>query len=947
MKHLPALLTLLLLATLSVSAQEEKVHLRAEVVDELTEYPLTEAKITVADTTGMVLSDSIGYHSWKGYRDSYEEVVFSASLPYHAKYKVSVSVKGYATQLFDVATPSDRYINLGTIMMYRPRRQRSLGEVTVTATRIKMVMKGDTLEYDATAFQLQEGSMLDGLIAALPGATLDNDGRIAVNGRFVSELLINGRKFFSGDPQVALRNLPAYTVKKVQVYQRTPDELRGIKDRDRSNDPLVMDVNLKKEYQNGWIANAEGGYGSGTHSHWTSRWLGRLFAMRYDKYSFLAVHASANNLNDPEAAGNKGEWKKPQATSGEITTKRVGIEYNTDWHDQKYAGINTKINIIRQNTLNTIDNLSEAYLAGGNSFNHSLSSTARDTWKGSWYGETSRYLKTFIYRIWFSAELTYDNGRTRSETTSAESNSMLPASFAKPGTPDFINNILYLRQENSQEKDHTFAQAYRAILTFNKGLSLTAYGKADRTSRHADGSDQIVYSSNDELDINRRRLTDSPSNSYYFSIQPRWGYYSRRWNIVLNYTYKQEYHHGERTIDELNTNPSDSITPPSMATGWAIDYANSYLTTRRSWLNSFYADILYQWGGDNHNKYSVGFIATGNLATRRVDDFRNLTPHYLNRHDRYFDGQLSFNIGDKWMGRGAGIELSLRQNLPDIMEMLDVRDTSNPLVVSLGNPHLRKATTYGAEVSFRTDINQQTIDIAASYSRVADAAARARSFDRLSGVTTWQPMNIDGNWAIHSRFFYSIILLPGKALTISNELIPSFNRNADYSTASDIPERSEVDNWGISNTLNAGYALAQNLTLTGKMSLAWTSLHSRSHIFNTFDFTDLNYGIGLKYTIPGGIELNTDIMAYCRRGYEEPTLNTTDWVWNLQIAKSFGKSKQFTVKAIGFDLLHQLPTVKQIVNPQGRTETRYNSQPAYAIMTLAYRLDIKPRGKTN
>lgn len=74
-------------------------------------------------------------------------------------------------------------------------------------------------------------------------------------------------------------------------------------------------------------------------------------------------------------------------------------------------------------------------------------------------------------------------------------------------------------------------------------------------------------------------------------------------------------------------------------------------------------------------------------------------------------------------------------------------------------------------------------------------------------------------------------------------------------------------------------------------------------------------------------------------------MNTTDWVWNLQLSKTFGKTKQFTAKAIGFDLLHQLPTIKQVVNPQGRTETRYNSQPAYAILTLAYRLDIKPRTK--
>ena len=74
-------------------------------------------------------------------------------------------------------------------------------------------------------------------------------------------------------------------------------------------------------------------------------------------------------------------------------------------------------------------------------------------------------------------------------------------------------------------------------------------------------------------------------------------------------------------------------------------------------------------------------------------------------------------------------------------------------------------------------------------------------------------------------------------------------------------------------------------------------------------------------------------------------MNSTAPVWNLQLSKTFGRAKQFTVKAIGFDILGQLPTIKQVVNAQGRTETRYNSQPSYAILTIAYRLDIKPRRK--
>lgn len=920
--------------------------LYAKVVDEVTEFPIVSAKITVADTMGVTLCDSIGYHSYEGFRNSYEQVLFTGHIPMQAKYKIKISAKGYETQLFNVTTPEDRVINLGTVYMNPPRRELKLNEVTVTASKIKMVMRGDTLEYDATAFQLQEGSMLDGLIAALPGATLDNNGRITVNGRFVSELLVNGRNFFSGDPQVALRNLPAYTVKKVQVYQKTPNEFRNIKNRDSSNDPLVMDINLKKDYMKGWLANVEGGYGSGTRNSWSARWLGRFFAMRYDKYSYIALHSSANNLNDPEAAGSKGQWRKPQATSGEITTKRIGIEYNTDWHDQEYAGINTKLNLVRQNTFNTIDNMSEAYLAGGNSFSRSSLATKRDTWQGNWYFEASRNFDTkIIHRIWVNANLVCENGKLRSKSHSAESGSMLPDNFASAGSAAFVNNMLYLRQHNSLLKEHSFAHTYRVTMGFHKNFSFSADASFRRASSKTEASDLIYYPNNPALNLNRILREDTPSHQYFYQVNPQWMLYSEHWNVSINYTFRQEFHHGERTLDELND--PEETNAPSMSQAWAIDYANSYRTTRRQWTHTFIPDILFRWGGKNGKDYSLHLYGSATLDTRHVSDFRNLIPHSLRRSDWLFDGRLTIAKGSSWWGDGSGLILSAKQMLPDVMQLLNIRDSSNPLVIELGNPDLSKSTRYEVSAFFRKDFNKgaRSTSLSIAYWRTEDALARARTFDRVSGVTTWRPVNINGNRGVNGEFFYSAALLPGKKLNLINNLRPAYARSADFSSDSDLPMRSEVDNWTIRNDFSTNYNLLAGITLSAKVNLAWTSLNSRSGLFQTFDYVDINYGIGVKYTLPGGVELDTDLMAYSRRGYEDSTLNTTDWVWNLQLSKTFGSAKQFTVKAIGFDLLHQLPTVKQVVNAQGRTETRYNSQPAYAILTMTYRLDIKPRKK--
>ena len=247
--------------------------------DAVNSMPLTNARATVMDPTGNVLVDSLSFQYDEP--NPYSKNPFGAAvyfndnpIPYSPNYRVYVTLKGYEPQEVEVNYEEKKW-RWGTFKMTREAKR--LNELTVTATKVKMVMRGDTLVYDATAFQLPQGSMLDDLIRNLPGATLDRDGRITVNGQLVSSLLVNGRDFFKGDPWVALKNLPYYTVKELKVYRQTPERfLMSKKERseaDRENDPLVMDVNLKPEYIGGWLANVEGGGGMTLSKNPDFRWM--------------------------------------------------------------------------------------------------------------------------------------------------------------------------------------------------------------------------------------------------------------------------------------------------------------------------------------------------------------------------------------------------------------------------------------------------------------------------------------------------------------------------------------------------------------------------------------------------------------------------------------------------------------------------------------------------
>jgi len=182
-----------------------------------------------------------------------------------------------------------------------------------------MFYKGDTLVYDASAFKLPDGSMLDDLIRQMPGVKMNDNGEIFVNNRKVDEVLLGARSFMGGNSKVLLENLPYYTVKNVKVYEKETDRSRAV-GYEVERKQYVMDVNLKDAYRNGYIGNVESAGGS------NERWLGRGFLMGYtDKLRFTLL-ANANNVNEKRHIGETSSWKPENMPLSMLTTKSVAGE---------------------------------------------------------------------------------------------------------------------------------------------------------------------------------------------------------------------------------------------------------------------------------------------------------------------------------------------------------------------------------------------------------------------------------------------------------------------------------------------------------------------------------------------------------------------------------------------------------------------------------------------
>lgn len=315
-----ALLALLIFPLSTLHAQQFTI--RGYAIDAYTTEMIDSVWVTLMGTDSTIIATHFKERNW-GHFDSTYLVKTDTVGTFIVKFARKGYFDKYVTKTFRFNPHRLTTAYMNDVPMIRlPKSSIQLGEATVKATKLMMVIRGDTLVYNADAFQLGDGSMLDKLIAMLPGVELKKDGVITVNGRRVERLLVNGEDFFSGSPKVALENLPAYTVDEVKVYERMNDRDRalGYTKEEVGTQPLAMDVQLKKQFSMGGFANVGGAYGTDGH------YGARLFGLRFTRQSRIGMYANINDFMGGSFYDANGNWQAHNGGSL-ATTKDLGFYY--------------------------------------------------------------------------------------------------------------------------------------------------------------------------------------------------------------------------------------------------------------------------------------------------------------------------------------------------------------------------------------------------------------------------------------------------------------------------------------------------------------------------------------------------------------------------------------------------------------------------------------------
>lgn len=769
-----------------------------------------------------------------------------------------------------------------------------LNGVVVKGTQVKFTYRGDTLVYNASAFKIHSGSMLNDLVKQLPGAEIKGNGNIYVNGRKVDYITLNGRDFFKGKNRITLDNLPYYTVKELKIFETENEQSRWL-GYSSSRKDYVMDVVLKQEYVTGIVANFT--VGAGTEQ----RYIGRAFGMRNTHHSSLSIYGNLDNANTTSI--NDTDWKT-NSEGGVLTeTKHAGMNLTIQDKERKWTEKLTANSGWKQDFVED-EQLRHEYTTEKEI---TQTSTSSNTSRSKFFDVSNNFTLTKPYRIRTNVRLNYsemdDNG--------------------------ILHNLAL---QNIENRDYSKANGdlnvsglvdYMTKVATGDDLSLQIDAKyCNKTPDSHNSNDSIYYSL---LDSIYRRNTEAKNtySSYDYSATGHYiMHFQNHITLFGKVIYNQQYFH---TNNQYFCNG-------------LFDGFNSYS----------YDNLL--------RKYSAlcGIAYLKESAKGMVNVNLTLPFHYIDEDINYNSNQLMNSTRRYYMNFLPNLYVEVTRNgyfvnssvyvvvvAPNIVEIVPVVNTFDPLHLYKNNPLLRNSVVYKANIlAGRNNRNTgQSYSLGVHGNTTHDAIGRRITYSTLTGQYTFQKENVgyanyDYGANIHYRFDW------GKNKAFSSEFDTQYDfiHNVDYEIGYDIAtnQMSNVDTKLSKTSFKTKYSY-RNFSSSFGGDFLWRNSNSNRTDFEKINAFEFNYGISAIFNIPSvDICISTDFNVYSRRGYDMQGMNSDDCILNASLNYGIKRNK-LSCKITGYDLLHQLLTKKMIIDAQGYTETLHRAcVPNYLMLSLTY-----------
>lgn len=792
-----------------------------------------------------------------------------------------------------------------------------LGEAVVIGKAPEVTVRNDTVEYNADSYKVTEGSVLEDLLKKMPGVEVDSEGKITVNGKEVKKVMVDGKEFFSDDPKVASKNLPAKMIDKLQVLDKKSDmgQMTGFDD---GEEETVINLTVKPGMKQGWFGNAYGGYGS------KDRYEGNAMVNRFvnnDQITFMGGANNTNNMGFSDLAstmfsgmgGGGGRRGGFGAGSGITSSGNAGLNFSKEFKPDKLTlGGNTRYSHSDNDARSKSDR--QNILPGDSSSydnSEAMSRTKSDNFgvdfRLEWKPDTMTQL---IFRPSFSLSHSMNDNFSDATTLDNERdtvNTNKSSNYSESNGYNLNASIDFSRKLN------------------NKGRVFSATLSGGNSDSYSDGmnrSDIVYFNQTDALKnsiIDQRSRYDNKGFNYraYVSWVEPIGH-----NNFIQATYSISQRKQEALKNVYNQD-ADGIYNV-LDSAYSQSYRNNFISQRASLsFKSQRAKFNYTIGLNLDPSYSSSenFVGDTTLSkiTRKVV---NLSP--MAQFNYMFDKRTNLRI----MYNG-------RTSQPSMTQLQPVADISDPTNITIGNPDLNPRYTNNVFIRFQqfTPEKQRAFMIMANGSYIINDIVSYTSYNQETGVKTTTYKNVNGNYSGNVRMMLNTPL-KNKKFSINSMTMASFansngyineekntNRNLILSERGGIDFRSSYLDLGVNG--NIRYNATSN------------SLQKENNQ-NTF-----NYGAGGYTTIylPLNFKIESDVNWSTNSGYGDG-FKQNEVLWNASASKSFLKNNQGTLRFKIYDILQQRSNISRSVTASYIQDSEYNTLGSYFMVHFIYRFSI-------
>ena len=974
-------LTLLILCMCSFVAMAQKVTVSGVVMDGSLNEPMTGASVVLLQPKDSAQSAGISTDL---------EGRFKLPAVKAGNYIMRISYMGFQTYYRNIVLPkNNKSINLGTITLQENSKMMKEAEVTARVAQVEM--KADTFVFNADAYRMPEGSMLEELVKKLPGAEIDDEGNIKINGKSVSKIMVDGKEYFQNDTKMALKNLPSKLIKKLKSYDKKSDYSRitGIDD---GEEETVLDLSVKKGMKDGWVGNFDAAYGT------EDRYSGKANVNRFMDNSYLSVIGSRNNVND-----FGGRWGG--GGSGITTSTMGGATFAWENGKPEYtAGLLKLGGNVRYSSRDSESETrtnSEMFLpTGASQFSNSKnlgtnwSQSVNANFQIEWFPDS-------MTNILFRPNFSHSDGNSFSNNRSVTFNkNPFEAGLTDPveeykkmtdteGIRVNGNERLNSGDNYSNNVDASL-QVNRRLGVPGRNITLNVDGAYSESDNKSYSRSMVRYyqRTSDELNADYQN-TMSPSKNY--SVQGRFSYTEPILKgTVLQLSYQAQYRFQDTNRDmsiydkleeALKDKDLTDVTAADLYYGtyngksfesYGIDLTqlvrdteNSQYATYREFNQS--VNLMFRHNSKLENGQEFNFNAGVNWQPQRTDMEYEKRGRYIDttRHIQNWAPRLNF----RWKISNTSqlrVRYNGRMSQPSMTNLIEVMDNSNPLRISTGNAGLKSSWNDNFNVDYNNYITEKQMGWYAGFrgDKTRRSISNATIYDTESGVNYSRPMNIDGAWSVRTWMGFNTALDKEKHFNlnwsqsinhannvgyISSKLntgaqqflypVVDMNGLFNYMSENNLLEKANTKSTDLGENLRINY---RNDLLEVGVNGGMNYQHARNDMLasGNRDTWFFNYGGNVVVNMPWDMQFSSDISQQSRRGYDDASMNTNELIWNAQLSQNFLKQKNATVSVQWYDILRNRSSISRSLSATNRSDTWTNAIHSYVMVHFIYRFNL-------